>query len=408
MANSNFDTTTRWVAQVYVVDTGVTNSYSSSYTTYPTTVHKNGVTNPGYKKAIRRLQEAGTNYSVEVYQEGTIQGSAKLNYKYPGSNGYRYRQEIRGDLARGGNVPPSPPILPDLSALDIQARLGFISKAQRARGGFETGVFLGELRETIRTIVRPASSVRGALDDYYRDVKKRTRGKRGVRALNRAVAGSWLETSFAIKPLLAEVDNAMETIAGQNLVYDQPISFTAKDAYNGSRTVRVCGYSGVGGGVFAYAHRDVAKMLVKYKGLVAWESENLAPTWRSTWGLTLRDFVPTVYELIPYSWLVDYFSNLGAIINGMCAGAIQLRWGTRVLVFDGQVEFETPVAMYPDNTYPEWEGSVDAHIPVIRRFSYNRSVIDKVSVNLLDLRTNLPGRWTQWANIGALASMRTL
>lgn len=32
-------------------------------------------------------------------------------------------------------------------------------------------------------------------------------------------------------------------------------------------------------------------------------------------GFSLRSFVPTIWELIPYSFLVDYFSNLGDLVT---------------------------------------------------------------------------------------------
>jgi hypothetical protein len=35
-------------------------------------------------------------------------------------------------------------------------------------------------------------------------------------------------------------------------------------------------------------------------------------------GFQAQNFIPTIYELVPYSFLIDYFVNLGGIIEAVC------------------------------------------------------------------------------------------
>lgn len=398
----------RWVAQSYNITTGAIFNYTGPNVVYDSFLSKNGTRNPGYKRRIRTALEAGTDYSVTARTTGPISGRLTGSYMLSPTN-QRFRQTAFGNIGSGGNSVPTLPNRPDFSAVDIQARMGFLRKVRQARGGFQSGVFLGELRETIHTITRPGQGIRAAIDAYHRDVKKRVRGVRTARAIGKALSGSWLETSLAIKPMLMDVDDAMRTIAGSQLVYGQPLSFTAKDDTQSHESVKTCSFSGTSLS-FVYTPVLHSKRLVKYKGLVAWESANLASSWRSDWGLTLRDFIPTVYEVIPYSWLVDYFSNLGEIVNGLTTGAVSLRWGSKVVVTDAKYSFENIQPRFIGGpNYRETEITLTSiRLPDIRRFDFTRNVVTSVSISFADFRLSLPGNWMQWANIGALGSLRTL
>lgn len=46
--------------------------------------------------------------------------------------------------------------------------------------------------------------------------------------------------------------------------------------------------------------------------------------WHTRMGLTIQEFVPTVWELIPYSFVVDYFTNIGDVVN--YAYSANLNW----------------------------------------------------------------------------------
>jgi len=74
----------------------------------------------------------------------------------------------------------------------------------------------------------------------------------------------------------------------------------------------------------------------------------------SNFGLGLNDFVPTAYELIPFSFVVDYFSNLNEWVNShfaavstltiMCCGSEQLaefKATSTSMAFNGNTVYPT-------------------------------------------------------------------
>jgi hypothetical protein len=43
-------------------------------------------------------------------------------------------------------------------------------------------------------------------------------------------------------------------------------------------------------------------------------------------GFTLKDFVPTVWELIPLSYVADWFFNIGAVLDAWAFNQSQISW----------------------------------------------------------------------------------
>jgi hypothetical protein len=67
--------------------------------------------------------------------------------------------------------------------------------------------------------------------------------------------------------------------------------------------------------------------LVKYYGI--YHSSGSGPNSPGSFGFSPREFVPTLWELIPYSFLVDYFTNVGDIIAAWSYRTLDMRWVTR-------------------------------------------------------------------------------
>jgi hypothetical protein len=49
-------------------------------------------------------------------------------------------------------------------------------------------------------------------------------------------------------------------------------------------------------------------------------------------GFSPYDFVPTIWELIPYSFVVDYFTNAGEVIESATALDVRYLWGQETIV----------------------------------------------------------------------------
>lgn len=379
-------------------------------------VTKLGSSNPAYKRLIRLGLNATTNYSVVVISESppegefTAQGSTTDPYDpQPGARcRWFFRGSGKGPYNSGSGF-TTPPSQLSTADLDTAARIAFLNKVRAERSSFQGGVFLGELKEAIHMVTRPASALRQAVSTYSRAAKKAARRERNLKLRVKAVSGTWLEHSYGWRPLFSDVDNAMEALAkAGHYVPRQVISVQRADVRSGKAVAE-----GTMGGSINYSQlwRWRRRASVRYIGSVAWESENVAVNWQSRWGLTLGDFVPTLYELIPYSFLVDYFTNLGDIINASSMGTVGLRWGCKTTWLKADVDVSPGLLSYSSATPSmkidnlSWKFSAGEN----SRFNLNREIVTSVGVGISDISFRCPGvSSTKWLNIAALAIEKLL
>lgn len=365
---------------------------------------KVGAKNPNWKSQVRKVTQAGTPYARSGTKAGFVTGQVAGHYRV------LVHSSIVTDMMWGElflDNPPPVPEMPELPNLDVNARIDFLKQCRQTYRAFQGGVFLGELREAIHMIVRPASALRRGISAYLAAAKKAGRSVRFTDR-GRVLTKTWLEHSYGWGPLVNDIDAGMMALASTSHLIPEVISGAGYDRFQGNHIERK---SDVPGSFVQASARfvDACDASVRYLGAVAWESENRARDWKSHWGLTLSDFYPTVWELIPYSFMVDYFSNIGAIIDASSFGAVGLRWGVRsarsrvwTVMSPGPVAFTSSSALEPRY------GTASLRLQQLSRWSFSRSLVDSVSVGLQDLQFRIPGvtDWRKWANLSALAIER--
>lgn len=394
----------------YNYETTATGNNAATATSSDT---KSGVSNPSWRRQVRQALNATTPYTRSVVDDGLFWGSYSATFQrrdpfWPGAARYDNCYEVCGG-AVANNPRLLPPALPSLGTVDVDARIAFLQRARAVRQNFQGGVFLGELREAIHMVARPGKALREAVTRYSTAAKKAVARARNLKQASSAVTGTWLEAMFGWRPLLSDVDSAMKALAATNTLIVEVLQGSAKADW----------YSSVGrdenrfsGSTIGYkrTYRAYNKAIVRYKGGVGWESANQAPSWRENWGLTLDNFVPTVYELIPYSFLIDYFSNLGKIIDSASFGTVSVRWGCKSAVQSSEMQISHELV---DRSTPgqdiKWrQGAFNVHKPKLGTYFFSRTPIGGVSVGISDLQFRCPGVGsTKWLNIGALAFERS-
>jgi hypothetical protein len=218
----------------------------------------------------------------------------------------------------------------DSSNADNQARARFYKKLREVQVAFSGPTFLGELRETLRMIKRPAQAIRDSCDRYYRSLKQwkgRNRppsdGHRKWdwrRELVKTAGGLWLENSFGWQPLLNDIKDAVEAYERLTppIANVKTISVGGKDAADQRTAYAGSGWGDSGsdvGDFLCYLYLARAYCTVRYKGKVSLTTE--ATKWDNLalFGFTPSEFVPTAWELLPWSFLIDYFTNIGDILT---------------------------------------------------------------------------------------------
>lgn len=323
-------------------------------TTYITTVRTaTGDDLPQYKSVIRQQGNATNDFSglKTTYQaQGGSSSRVSINYGTDDA-GVLFPLQISKLRSDGHFMTPLMGLSPPGSTgvAEDQARARFVTRARRATTQFQSGVFLGEIRETIRAIKHPAESIRRGLDSYLTSVKKQRRGLKNARpdTVRRALGGTWLEYAFGWAPLLSDVKSAAEALAAYNGAFTPPqrVHATGK---NESVIANI--EDGVSTDYGFYSFRMEVKESVNayIYGALSSTVHVTAPTFRGSFGLRTRDFLPTIWELIPFSFVTDYFTNVGDIISAVAYDASDLGWSA-MSVKSKTVAKSVDVTLYPNS-----------------------------------------------------------
>lgn len=355
-----------------------------------------GVNNPSWRSQVKNHQPAGTSASGYKATFSPTTGSA-VHF----NSTKTVRNEHSGWVA-GERYAWTPGVTFSDAKADSAARLAFVSKYASYRQSFSTGTFLGELRETLHMIRHPAIALRKGLDVYHGAVKERLRRIKSDRPKRSIVAGTWLEYSFGWTPLVRDIQDAMKALAETFSGKLHQTVFSAKGESEEPWLRHEVVNSTVGGLNYRLYYQTKGNIVVRYKGGVVSEVSTY-PTIRETWGIRFQDIVPTVYELIPYSFLLDYFSNLGDVLSAMSQGPVHLAWGNKTS------RLERTTRMTSGEYYSTVNGSVSGGLAggSSSLVSFVRTPVNLVSVGLSDLRFQVPGFGSKkWLNIGALALLR--
>lgn len=214
------------------------------------------------------------------------------------------------------------------SSVDNQAVTRFYNKARETISSFQGGVFLGELREALR-LLKPSgyAFVRGIEDGYLAAVKKRLikSGKRRLPASLRGrylkerteiAAETWLEYSFGLSPVVNDIESALRELKRYaNYKKEQVrIQAGAKQVVMGQQPG---GALTIPQGGVSYVVETRYESDVRYKGAVRIQTGYGVKSIKQSLGLTMDQFVPTLWELMPWSFFVDYFVNIGDIVSAV-------------------------------------------------------------------------------------------
>jgi hypothetical protein len=221
-------------------------------------------------------------------------------------------------------------------------------------------VFLGELGEALRMIRSPAMAFRRGLDQYVADVSRRGRrivnspGNSGLsansrrrrrRALTEMVSGTYLEYTFGWQPLLNDTKDIALTIA--RLIRDND----RRTHLRGHGTVEAFSdeyYPNLDAGdqvAYDVTVRNHQTVRVVYRCgyrnvlVTAPQTQRLA----ELAGIQLSEIVPTIWELIPYSFIVDYFTNVGDILQSACTEQSMVSWVNKTQIDTWRREQRTAV-----------------------------------------------------------------
>lgn len=124
-------------------------------------------------------------------------------------------------------------------------------------------------------------------------------------------------------------------------------------------------------------------------------------------GLNLKQFIPTAWELLPWSFLADYFSNIGNVLAYDNSIYQKLNWLCKGTMYEEETlrrhdpDFANARLLKPGGKPLIFDGKPSYAIIQRRVVSRGRVTAGR-SINFSDIAFQLPDYWKQFANMGAL------
>lgn len=280
----------------------------------------------------------------------------------------------------------------------------FVEAAVNAQRSFQGSTFMGELLETLRMVKNPAAALRKGISDYAKAARKRAkrypgRTRKQKQRQSKALSGLWLEYMFGWSPLVSDIQSGIEALTR----YDPNPTIDVRAGAKEKSTANTTMTRSYGNTFSNIVAADEYRASCRYVGEV-WATPPYLKGMpaASTFGFDpIRDFIPTVHELIPYSFLFDYFSNLGIVVQAWCFWRSNLAWYCRTreelamrrLVF-GPYYRTSAAFSFTINSPETWT-------------SWRRNVYRDVPTTLIpEFTFELPGSDLKWLNIAALLNER--
>lgn len=284
---------------------------------------KSGVDNPRWKEQVASLQPATTPFTaskrtVEIYE---IKGEVRMAYPSPG-------QGVLVKKLSGFEGPPTfPSVLSTSASAAENAALKSLYNRLRAVDSEAQGLtILGELRQTIHMLRHPAEGVMKLSKSFLSQVEKSA--KRNRKDIQKNLSGLYLEYVFGIVPFINDVKDVIEAIDSASRPKVTVVSGFGKDENIVNSTAR----TQIREIAFLESRTDSTETSVRYK--VGLKLDTWAPSTdrlAESLGFTFQEFIPSIYELLPWSFLVDYFANIGDIISAVTYNSSKIAWSNRTL-----------------------------------------------------------------------------
>jgi hypothetical protein len=283
---------------------------------------------------------------------------------------------------------------PNVSATDINlARGRFLEKCKGTQRPFMAGVFLGELRETLNMIRHPLSGLYKSQLLFSKRVKKLSerrlifRTRQELSSANFAtkrkkmgvLSDLWLESVYGWRPLLADIDDGISAIS--RYWYSIPTIHVVNHYETWDKSF-LRNNTSVGPFTAIAETEHINRYQVRHSGAVKVYPQDVKTALGANYKSigTLLDVVPTVWELIPYSFLIDYFVNVGEILEASTFIKSDLAWACEVTRSTNTVtQTVTPQSPGPGYSFIQYGSPFQASGTKFDRHSYSGAYVPTLS-----------------------------
>lgn len=357
---------------------------------------------PDWRRKIALGENAGSHFIGQMQNVIDVTDGYLLAYR--NDPWYTYRYELRASAHGYDDYYPGHPFSSsDIADLGSQAKARLLRKISGLQTSFQGLVFTGELRETLRMLRSPLKGIINLLDAYFIDVYKRN-GRYKKRDRIRRSSELWLEYSFGLSPLVNDLGEALKAYRklGER---DERKKLTA---FAADERVDVGGWETTSG-VYdvPMMSRTISSWVCKVTERAGLKVYATLPPHKDAltrFGLTTAFIGSALWELTPWSFLFDYFSNIGNIIEAGLTDTSNVLWTCQTVHITGFVGKTTQIdrKAYLINADRWIESETPGHYKLWTKFVERTPGVDLMPSLVL----GVPGSPFKWANMAALVASR--
>jgi hypothetical protein len=364
---------------------------------------RSGSDNIRYKQQIRDGTNASTDFVGSLGEVFILQEPyARVDYYDPAVPSQKRYSWYKG-FVTGTQMPYFLSGNASTTFADNTALGKYYSSARQVMSAFQGMTFLGELAETIHLIKNPTKQLFASTNAYVNAVRKLFSSSRGksLAKLNKDVASLYLEYVYGWLPLVNDIGDAA---TAYNRILGQKVLLRCRGFGEESKQVlNVAGQENPSTSNLTskYSEIGTTTVQVSYYGAVRGTAvgSKLPDIVTNQLGFRLDEFVPTVWELIPYSFLIDYFTNIGDIISASTYVNANLAWTSKTVRTVYEVQRSSVVDTFA--TKPPYIGSGGGGYS----WRTTRTTVSRtanIAPRIPSFQFELPGSDTKWLNVAAL------
>jgi hypothetical protein len=233
----------------------------------------------------------------------------------------------------------------------------------------------------------------------------RTRAAR-LDYMSRAISSAWLELSFGWKPLINDVRDAAVAVSRiSNDIRRKSVRGYGEDTGHKTDAITEAPFGNYLGYFYTFDRTETVKVI--YRAGIDTDllfPKNSLEAIRQLSGFKLQEFVPTLWELLPWSFLVDYFVNIGDVLAFACTDTSFVYRVSKTVVTETRWLNDCQLVSYIPLGFlihKEGDDNFGTTIVVFRTVSRAKSQLPNLALTF-----KLPGSLNQFANMAALLLSR--
>lgn len=393
---------TTWLGNPWQ-DTGwfVSNNYGSlvdmgdAYTT-----RRETQSNPNWKVQVKKRQNASTPYYRREVISTPATGRVRLQVLIDG-----YPQSTRMYGIESVTWPPRTPVLSlqyedaDLADLAITRLKRKLSNRTQSFNSIIPLAELRELRQTVDGMATTTMKVLVALSDVKRSFKRTVRNVKDPAKLRKALKSAykdasniWLTYSFGVSPMMSTIKDVSQSIGDYLVRYDSidRLTGSATKAWTTPEYRSDQSVSAVQGAYLetytSCRHKLQYKYIAGHRFSLTSANDYGAV---DHFGLSPPNLIPAIWELTAFSWVVDYFTTVGAYLDDTFSG----NTGESVYVIKNRkysIEASTRVQYnktYTGSGYQYLEWDTNAVAGSVAAYDFRREVLNSYPPRVLRFKT---------------------